>query len=82
MEDKQLQALWTTKEVAHVLGLDRSTVRKFSRLGLIPTVRVGPRTVRFDPVVIQARIAQGGFSASLAASGQQATRTEKTPPAS
>ena len=61
MGRSELRTLLTARDLATVLGLDVSTVRTLSRRGIIPSVRVGLRAIRFDPDVILERIANGGF---------------------
>ena len=40
-------------ELAKVLGVHRSTIQKWAASGEIPCVRLGARTVRFDPEEVQ-----------------------------
>jgi hypothetical protein len=72
-------------EIARLMGEDLSTERKkkaacqrvydLARKGLIPSVRVSPRRVRFDPAAVKRAFAQGGlakpYSPTLAAPAQQ-----------
>lgn len=50
---------WTLAETAHHLKVSLPVVRRAARKGLIPTLRVGPRTVRVSP----AALAQVGLGA-------------------
>lgn len=40
--------LWPTKEAAHLLGVDRSTLYRWAREGMIHLTRVGGRTFVAD----------------------------------
>ena len=53
-----LDRLMAAAEVATVLGVPRSFVYSLARQGLIPTVRLGDRYVRFRPEAVQAWIAE------------------------
>ena len=44
--------LLTVDEVAHMLGMTESAVRHLVYRRQIPHVKVGPKTLRFDPVEI------------------------------
>jgi excisionase family DNA binding protein len=41
--------LVTTGELARRLGVTPPTIRKWTRLGLIPVLRISPKVMRFDP---------------------------------
>jgi len=41
--DKQMSAMLTTSEVAHLLNVHINTVRRWSNQGIIKTYRIGPR---------------------------------------
>ncbi|HWK28929.1 MAG TPA: helix-turn-helix domain-containing protein [Solirubrobacter sp.] len=44
-----MKKLLTADEVADLLAIKRKTVYNLAASGTIPCVRIGPRTVRFDP---------------------------------
>ena len=47
-ENKMLQKMLTVKEVASVLNLHSSTVRRWEKEGLLTSYRIGPRhSLRF-----------------------------------
>ena len=50
----------TAEELAERLHVKPSTIRKWSRQGKIPTVRISPKVVRFDPVEVMAILSKGG----------------------
>jgi excisionase family DNA binding protein len=52
------QPLLTAPEVAKLLAVSRERVWSISRRGEIPTVRLGPREVRYRPEDIDAWIAR------------------------
>jgi excisionase family DNA binding protein len=52
------QPLLTAPEVAKLLAVSRERVWSMSRRGEIPTVRLGPREVRYRPEDIDAWIAR------------------------
>lgn len=70
----ELHTLWDYDQVAAYLGASRASVRNRVYRGQIPFVRVGARTVRFDPV----RIA--GWLAGR--EGLRASACSTTPPCS
>ena len=57
MVDKKLE---TAEELAQRLHLKPSTIRKWSRQGKIPAVRISPKVVRFDPIAVLAALSEGG----------------------
>jgi excisionase family DNA binding protein len=42
--------------VAAALGVSRETVYRLARLDRLPSVRIGPRSVRFDPAAVAAAV--------------------------
>jgi len=49
------------KELAEVTGLHPGTLRRYRRQGLIPYLKVGPRSYLYDPLkVIKALEKRGG----------------------
>lgn len=56
-------ALLTYKDLSVRTRLPQSTLRALVSRGKVPHLRIGPRTVRFDPVAIR------GWLASLAEGG-------------
>jgi predicted site-specific integrase-resolvase len=45
----------TSAELAEQLSLRPSTIRRWARRGIIPTIRISQKVMRFDPVeVVQA----------------------------
>ena len=57
MIEKNLE---TAEELAKRLHVKPSTIRKWSRQGKIPTVRISPKVVRFDPVEVMTTLSEGG----------------------
>ncbi len=47
----------TAKELAKQLHVSPDTVRVWARRGLIPTLRLSPKVVRFDPIAVYRAIA-------------------------
>lgn len=39
--------LLTAAELAKILGIDRTTLRSYVRVGIVPSVKIGPRIRRF-----------------------------------
>jgi hypothetical protein len=48
--------LLTAREVGRWLHLEAGVVRQRARRGLLPCIRLGRRTIRFDRVAVQAVI--------------------------
>jgi len=46
--------LLDTDKLAEVLGVSVSTIKTWARKGLIPSLRVGKRTIRFDLGAVRA----------------------------
>ncbi len=57
MIEKKLE---TAEELAERLHLKPSTIRKWSRQGKIPAVRISPKVVRFDPAAVMAALSDRG----------------------
>jgi excisionase family DNA binding protein len=51
-------SLVSAERVGSVIGVTGRTVRRWARAGSIPSVRCGPRTIRFDPEAIGAWAAE------------------------
>ena len=49
-------ALLTVQELARALKLNPQTLYRLARQGLVPAVRVGKKTLRFDPAQVRARL--------------------------
>jgi len=49
-------ALLTVQELAGALKLNPQTLYRLVRQGLVPAVRVGRKTLRFDPAQVRARL--------------------------
>ncbi len=47
------EGLWNADQVAHFLGVTKWAVYCWTRQGLLPHVRVGPRAVRYEPAAIR-----------------------------
>lgn len=51
--------LLTTQELSDLLRVDVGTIRRWTREGKLPHLRIGPKTVRFSwPAVMQAMEAE------------------------
>ncbi|MCH8269997.1 MAG: helix-turn-helix domain-containing protein [Planctomycetes bacterium] len=50
--------LLTPAELSERFGLKENTIRRWARDGRIPCVRLGSRTLRFDPDAVAAMIAK------------------------
>jgi excisionase family DNA binding protein len=50
---KSNEPLWTSKQVAEFLHLSQSTVVRYARERILPSVNVGPHLKRFRPEAIQ-----------------------------
>lgn len=71
-EPPDVEQLVEAAEVARLLGYDLSTdgarrrstqkVYDLARRGLLPSVRVSPRRVRFDPAAVKRQLASGGLA--------------------
>jgi excisionase family DNA binding protein len=57
MEDRLLQA----SEAARLLGISRRYAWLLGRRGVLPTVRVGKRQVRYSAIALRDWIASGGI---------------------
>jgi excisionase family DNA binding protein len=44
--------LMTTSELAEMLKLRPETIRKLARIGKIPSIRLSPKIVRYDPQAV------------------------------
>ena len=51
-DDGDVARLITTSDLAHHLGVTSDTIRKWARDGRIPCIRVGQKTLRFDPKAV------------------------------
>lgn len=51
-DDGEATRLITTSELAERLGVTSDTIRKWTREGRIPCLRVGQKTLRFDLAVV------------------------------
>jgi excisionase family DNA binding protein len=49
----------TSKELAPMLGVKPATLYRWARLGLVPYLRVGEQTIRFDPEAVIAALSAG-----------------------
>lgn len=49
--------LWTVEQAAAYLGLAEDTVRRWSRLGKIPSIKVGGKYRRYEPTAIREWVA-------------------------
>lgn len=52
--------LVTAEELAQRLEVKPCTIRKWSRQGKIPAVRISPKVVRFDAQAVMAILSKGG----------------------
>lgn len=52
---REPEGLWNADQVARYLGVTKWAVYLWTRQGLVPHVRVGPRTVRYEPAAIRRR---------------------------
>ncbi len=43
-----MQKLFTAEEISKFLGLRPSTIKNWARRGLIPSLKVSPKAIRFD----------------------------------
>ena len=57
MSEKKLE---TAEELAERLHLKPNTIWKWSRQGKIPSVRISPKVIRFDPVAVMVSLEKGG----------------------
>jgi len=46
----------SAKEIASACGVSRRTVYRWARLGVVPSSRVGPKLIRFDPSAVDAAL--------------------------
>ncbi|GEM_PF-6745492 len=54
--------LLTAPELARALKLNPQTLYRLARRGLIPSIRIGKKVLRFDPIQVRATLeAQGAF---------------------
>jgi len=51
-DDSEQPRLITTRELARRLGVTSNTIRKWTREGRIPCLRIGQKTLRFDATVV------------------------------
>jgi excisionase family DNA binding protein len=51
-DDGDVARLITTSDLARRLGVTSDTIRKWARDGRIPCLRVGQKTLRFDPKAV------------------------------
>jgi excisionase family DNA binding protein len=56
MKATQQTPLLTVAETAARLGLSEQTIRVWAKSGKLPVIRLSSRSLRFDPVVVQALI--------------------------
>lgn len=56
--DREPRRLLTPAELAERFGLQEETIRRWARNGRIPFVRLGERTLRFDPDAVAAMVAK------------------------
>jgi excisionase family DNA binding protein len=49
----------TCKQLAAMLGVKPDTVRHWAKSGLVPYLRVGEQTLRFDPEAVIAALSAG-----------------------
>lgn len=57
--DHVTQPLITASELAAVLGVTTHTIRHWARMGRIPCLRVGQKTLRFDREAVLAALRDG-----------------------
>jgi excisionase family DNA binding protein len=48
-----MEKLLTVEEAAEFVGFRPSTIRKWVRIGFIPYLKIGKRSIRFDPVELR-----------------------------
>ena len=48
-----MENLLKTHEAAEFLGVKPSTIRKWVRIGFIPYLKIGKRSIRFDPAELR-----------------------------
>jgi len=51
-DDSEQPRLITTRELARRLGVTSNTIRKWTREGRIPCLRIGQKTLRFDATAV------------------------------
>lgn len=61
--DHETRPLITAGELAAVLGVTTHTVRHWARMGRIPCLRVGQKTLRFDRDAVLSAIRDGHAAA-------------------
>jgi len=63
-DDGGATRLITTSELASRLGVTSDTIRKWTREGRIPCLRVGQKTLRFDADAVMAALSANDRSAT------------------
>ena len=56
-EKEKLSIFMTAAELAAALRLNEQSVYRFARAGIIPSVRIGRKTLRFDPEQVRKALA-------------------------
>lgn len=64
--------LLTANELAATFKLNPQTVYRLARRGAIPSIRIGPKSLRFDPTKVRA-VLEGGGSANVRVGPTQAS---------
>lgn len=55
---KPADRLLTAKQVGEILGVTPETVKRWGRKGILPSIRLNSRLVRFSEIAVQQWIAQ------------------------
>lgn len=64
MMPADVEGLWTAAQVGQFLGVSKWAVYCWTRQGLLPHVRVGPRAVRYDPAQIRRYVKRRAIAAT------------------
>jgi len=56
-----LNQLWTRKQVAKAIGVCPHTVARWTRLGVLPAVKLNARVIRYEAAVVQTFIQSGAI---------------------
>jgi excisionase family DNA binding protein len=62
MTTQAQERLLNTREVAELLGVSVETVYHWTADGTLPSIRLTPRTLRFDPAAIAAFVERGAVA--------------------
>lgn len=73
------ERLWRASDVAKHLNTSTANVHIMAKDGRLPSVRLGPRTVRFDPAAIRS-IVNGGTTPPTAEELRRSRAASNLPP--